>query len=77
MIPTKNFTTCDFLNHAVPKEWPPSLGEIFETSLLAWSFEEESFWRGKGGVAMAEVVSYAKSMALTRYREESVAGPVM
>lgn len=44
---------------------------------MAWSFEEESFWRGKGGVAMAEVVSYAKSMALTRYREESVAGPVM
>ena len=35
---------------------------------MCWSFEEKSFWRGKS-VAMSEVVSYAKSMALTRFRE--------
>ncbi|CAK9035455.1 unnamed protein product [Durusdinium trenchii] len=50
-------------------EWPPEFGEVFQTSLLAWSFDDSSFWRGKDGVAMSEVIGYAKSMALTRFRE--------
>ena len=53
------------------EEWPPQLGVLFETSVLCWSFEEASFWRGKS-VAMAEVISYAKSMALTRFREAGI-----
>lgn len=50
------------------KEWPPEPGSIFNTSIFAWSYEDASFWRGKS-VSCAEVVSYAKSMALTRFRE--------
>ena len=50
------------------EEWPPELGSYFSTSVLAWSFQEESFWRGRS-VGMAEIVSYAKSMALTRFKE--------
>ncbi|CAL1152126.1 unnamed protein product [Cladocopium goreaui] len=49
-------------------EWPPEPGSIFNTSIFAWSYEDASFWRGKS-VSCAEVVSYAKSMALTRFRE--------
>ena len=55
------------------EEWPPQLGVLFETSVLCWSFAESSFWRGKS-VSMAEVISYAKSMALTRFREAGVGG---
>ena len=35
---------------------------------MCWSYKDESFWRGRS-VAMAEVISYAKSMALTRFKE--------
>lgn len=53
----------------VPQEWPPQLGALFETSVLAWSYKDKSFWRGAKNVSMAEVVGYAKSIALTRFRE--------
>ena len=51
------------------QEWPPQLGSMFETSILAWSYSDASFWRGHKNVSMAEVVGYAKSIALTRFRE--------
>ena len=51
------------------QEWPPQLGALFETSILAWSYSDASFWRGHKNVSMAEVVSLAKSIALTRFRE--------
>eukprot|EP00913_Durusdinium_trenchii_P019866 g18674.t1 len=35
---------------------------------MCWSYQDESFWRGKS-ISMAEVISYAKSMALTRFKE--------
>jgi hypothetical protein len=50
------------------KEWPPIPGNLFETRIMCWSYKDESFWRGRS-VAMAEVISYAKSMALTRFKE--------
>ena len=50
------------------KVWPPELGLQFSTSVLCWSFADESFWRGRS-VGMSEIVSYAKSMAVTRFRE--------
>ena len=50
------------------QEWPPALGALFNTSIFCWSFECESFWRGES-VSMGEVVAYAKSMALTRFKE--------
>ena len=59
---------CAYQPHVISKDWPPELGSIFNTSVLAWSYEDASFWRGKS-VSCAEVVSYAKSMALTRFRE--------
>ena len=53
----------------VPQEWPPEVGSIFESSVLAWNYDNKSFWRGAKNVSMAEVVGYAKSIALTRFRE--------
>lgn len=53
---------------AASQEWPPKLGVLWSSSVLAWSFEDESFWRGRS-TSMAEVVGYAKSMSLTRFKE--------
>lgn len=44
---------------------------LFETTLLAWNFGDASFWRGAKNVSMAEVISLAKSIALTRFREDT------
>lgn len=52
----------------VRQAWPPELGILFETSVLCWSFSDQSFWRGTA-ISMSEVISYAKSMSLTRFRE--------
>eukprot|EP00435_Cladocopium_sp_Y103_P048704 s1803_g14.t1 len=41
--------TCQLLQ----RDWPPELGVHFTTSLMCWSFDEKSFWRGKS-VAMSE-----------------------
>ena len=57
-----------FLSCKDSMDWPPTLGQLFSTSVLAWSYATESFWRGRS-VSMSEIVGYAKSMALTRYRE--------
>ena len=48
--------------------WPPEKGSTFDTSVLCWSFQEASFWRGNS-VAMAEVVTLARSIAANRFRE--------
>ena len=49
--------------------WPPERSDSFETSVLCWSFADQSFWRGKSGVAMSEVASTARVIASTRFRE--------
>ena len=44
---------------------------IFETSIMQWSFSSESFW--KGFVPMAEVLPIARSIATTRFKEARAA----
>eukprot|EP00435_Cladocopium_sp_Y103_P021182 s564_g5.t1 len=53
---------------ATPDEWPPKAGASFDTSVLMWSFQNESFWRGKH-VAMSEIIGTARAISLTRFRE--------
>ena len=48
--------------------WPPESGRAFDTSILSWSFADQSFWRGSA-IAMSEVVTFARSIASTRFRE--------
>ncbi|CAK9005910.1 Uncharacterized protein SCF082_LOCUS8794 [Durusdinium trenchii] len=48
--------------------WPPEPGEAFWTSVTSWSFSDQSFWRGKA-IAMSEVMTFARSIASSRFRE--------
>lgn len=48
--------------------WPPEKGEFFMTSVLSFSFSDAAFWRGKA-VAMSEVVTFARSIVASRFRE--------
>ncbi|CAK9079619.1 unnamed protein product, partial [Durusdinium trenchii] len=48
--------------------WPPQRGDNFETSILSWSFEDASFWRGNS-ISMAEVMTFVRSIASSRFRE--------
>lgn len=50
------------------QEWPPVPGSTFDVSILAFSFANDSFWRGRH-VAMSEIVALARSMIVTRFRE--------
>ena len=49
--------------------WPPERNDVFETSILCWSFADAAFWRGKDGLAMSEVATTARSIAASRFRE--------
>ena len=66
-MPTKPSKLAD-VELSFAQEWPPIPGKLFETSIMCWSYQDESFWRGKS-ISMAEVISYAKSMALPRFKE--------
>jgi len=61
---------CNFFFHPVlfAEVWPPEFGRAFDTSILSWSFADQSFWRGSA-IAMSEVVTFARSIASTRFRE--------
>ena len=62
------FRACQCVLGWCLQEWPPAPGVFFPTCVLCWSYADESFWRGSA-IAMAEVVSYSKNMAVTRFRE--------
>lgn len=57
----------------ITEVWPPEKGSTFDTSVLCWCFQEASFWRGNS-VAMAEVVTLARSIAAYRFREAEPSG---
>lgn len=48
--------------HSLLQAWPPPLGQLFETPVLASNFADNSFWRSSKNVAMAEarITPFAK-----------------
>lgn len=48
--------------------WPPPSGRML-TSILMWSFDSASLWKGE--VPMSDLLPLAKGMAMQRFREVS------
>ena len=55
-----------FGHSACAQEFPPSPGSYFRTSILQWSFANNSFWRIPD---MATVMDIAKSIAVVGWRD--------
>jgi len=59
-------TRSDSFILALEKDFPPQPGSFTTTSVLHWSFSEDSFWRAPDSATALDI---AKSIALAGWRE--------
>ena len=56
--------------YCTAESWPLPQNEIFVTSILLWSWEDEALWDGY--VSSADALPYARSIAMGKFKEDIV-----